>query len=42
MQLIASITTDRSFKAMSMLSCLGLALSFGFVACGIDLNAVWL
>lgn len=40
--MIASITTDRSFKTISMLSCLGVAVSFGFMACGIDLNAVWL
>lgn len=40
--MIASITTDRSFKAISMLSCLGLAVSCGFIACGIDLSAVWL
>jgi hypothetical protein len=41
MQLIASIATDRSFKAISILSCLGLMVSFGFMACGMDLNAVW-
>ena len=39
--MIASIATDRSFKTISMFSCLGLALSFGFMACGMDLNAVW-
>jgi hypothetical protein len=42
MQLIASIATDRSFKTISMLCCLGLALSFGSMACGMDLNTVWL
>ena len=42
MKLLASIATDRSFKAISMLSCLGLAASFGMMACGMDLNAVWL
>jgi hypothetical protein len=42
MKFIASIATDRCFKTISMLSCLGLAVSFGFMACGVDLNAVWL
>ena len=42
MKLIASIATDRSFKAISMLSSLGLAVSFGLMAYGMDLNAVWL
>ena len=42
MALIASIATDRSFKTISMLSCLGLIVSFGCLACGMDLNAVWL
>jgi hypothetical protein len=41
MKTIASIATDRSFKTISMLSCFGLALSFAFVAYGMDLNAVW-
>jgi hypothetical protein len=41
MKLIASIATDRSFKAISMLSCFGLAVSLGFMAYGMDLNAVW-
>jgi hypothetical protein len=41
MKLIASIATDRSFKAISMLSCFGLMLSVGFMAYGMDLNAVW-
>ena len=41
MKLIASIATDRSFKAISMLSCLGLVLSFGFIASGMDLTVVW-
>ena len=41
MKLIASIAADRSFKAVSTLSCFGLALSFGMMACGMDLNAVW-
>jgi len=42
MKLIASIAADRSFKTISMLSVLGLVLSFGFIAYGMDLNAVWL
>jgi hypothetical protein len=41
MKLIASIATDRTFKAISMLSCFGLAVSLGFMAYGMDLNAVW-
>ena len=41
MKLIASIATDRSFKAISMLSCFGLAVSLGLMAYGMDLNAVW-
>ena len=41
MKLIASIATDRSFKAISMFSCFGLAVSFVFMAYGMDLNAVW-
>jgi hypothetical protein len=41
MKLIASIATDRSFKAISMLSCVGLAVSLGFMAYGMDLNTVW-
>jgi hypothetical protein len=41
MKLITSIATDRSFKAISMLSGFGLAVSFGLMACGMDLNAVW-
>ena len=42
MKLIASIATDRSFKAIAMLSCFGLVVSLGLMACGMDLNAVWL
>jgi hypothetical protein len=41
MKLIASIATDRSFKAISMLSCFGLVVSIGLMACGMDLTAVW-
>jgi hypothetical protein len=32
---------DRSFKAISALSCLGMALSLGLMVYGMDLNAVW-
>jgi hypothetical protein len=39
---ISSIAADRSFKAMTMLSCSGIALSFCLMAFGIDLNNVWL
>jgi hypothetical protein len=42
MKLIASIATDRTFKTISTLSFLGLAMSIGFMAYGVDLNAVWL
>lgn len=41
MKLIASIATDRSFKAISILSWTGLMLSFGCMAYGMDLNTVW-
>ena len=41
MKLLASIATDRSFKAISMLSCFGLMLSVGLMAYGMDLNSVW-
>jgi hypothetical protein len=33
---------DRASKGISTLSCLGMAVSFGLMACGMDLNAVWL
>ena len=42
MKTIASIATDRTFKAISALSCFGLALSFGMMAFGMDLNTAWL
>jgi hypothetical protein len=42
MKLISSIATDRAFKAISALSCIGLTLSFGLMAYGMDLGAVWI
>jgi hypothetical protein len=42
MKTISSIATDRAFKAIMMLSCFGLALSFCLMAAGMDLNAAWL
>jgi hypothetical protein len=42
MKTISAIATDRAFKAITTLSCLGLALSFGMMAAGMDLNAAWL
>jgi hypothetical protein len=42
MKTISSIATDRAFKAITTLSCLGLALSFGLMAMGVDINAAWL
>ena len=40
MKTISAIATDRTFKAITVLSCFGLALSFGMMAAGIDLSAV--
>jgi hypothetical protein len=42
MKTISSIAADHSFKAMMLLSCIGLAVSFGLMAFGMDLNNVWL
>ena len=42
MKTIALIAADRSFKTMAMLSCFGLAMSFGLMALGMDLTNVWL
>ena len=42
MKTISSIAADHSFKAMAVLSCVGLAVSFCLMAFGIDLNSVWL
>jgi hypothetical protein len=33
---------DHSFRAMTILSCFGLAVSFCLMAFGMDLNSVWL
>lgn len=42
MKTISSIAADQSFKAMSVLSCIGLAVSVCLMALGMDLNAAWL
>jgi hypothetical protein len=41
MKTISSIATDRAFKVITTLSCLGLVLSFGLMAIGVDVNAAW-
>ena len=42
MKTIASITADRAFKVVTMMSCFGLAVSLCLIAFGMDLNSVWL
>jgi hypothetical protein len=42
MKTISSIVADRAFKAITTMSCSGLALSFCMMAFGMDLNSVWL
>jgi len=42
MKTIASIAADHSFKAMFLLSFVGLVASFCLMASGMDLNSVWL
>jgi hypothetical protein len=42
MKTISAIAADHSFKAMILLSCVGLVVSFCFMAFGVDLNYVWL
>lgn len=42
MKTISSIAADRSFMAITMLSCFGLAVSFCLMPYGMDLNSVWL
>ena len=42
MKAISSIAADQSFKAMSLVSCIGLAVSVCMMALGMDPNAVWL
>jgi hypothetical protein len=39
---ISSIAADQSFKAMSVVSCVGLAVSVCMMALGMDPSAVWL
>ena len=38
MKTISMMASDRAFKAISALSCSGLALSFALMAFGMDLN----
>lgn len=42
MKTISEIAADGAFKTITMLSCFGLAVSFGLMAAGMDLNAGWL
>ncbi|HEY2894612.1 MAG TPA: hypothetical protein VGJ16_10380 [Pirellulales bacterium] len=42
METISSIAADRAFKAITTISCLGLAASFCMMAFGMDLHSVWL
>ncbi len=42
MKTISSIAADHTFKAMTMVSCFGLVVTFCLMAFGIDLNSVWL
>jgi len=40
MKTISAIATDSAFKTLALMSCFGLALSFGLMAAGMDLSAV--
>ena len=42
MKTISSIAADQSFKAMSVMSCVGLVVSIYMMTLGMDLNAAWL
>jgi hypothetical protein len=42
MKTISSIAADDTFKAMTMISCFGLVMTFCLMAFGMDLNSVWL
>jgi len=42
MKMISSVAADRTFRAISMFSGFGLALSFCLMAAGADLTATWL
>jgi len=42
MKTISEIAADQSFKLMSILSCVGLAVSVAMMMLGMDLNAGWL
>jgi hypothetical protein len=40
MKTISSIANDRAFKAITALSCFGLAISFCMMAFGVDLSVL--
>jgi hypothetical protein len=40
MKTISAIAADQSFKAMAVLSCVGLAVSVCMMAFGLDLNII--
>ena len=40
MKTISMMASDRAFKAITVLSCSGLVLSFALVAFGVDLTAM--
>jgi len=42
MKTISAIAADQSFKAVSLLSCFGLAVSVCMMVLGMDLNTGWL
>ena len=42
MKTIPAIAADQSFKAMSIMSCIGLAMSVVMMAFGMDLNVAML
>ncbi|HEY7845518.1 MAG TPA: hypothetical protein VID30_17785 [Bradyrhizobium sp.] len=42
MKTISSFAANHSFKAITLLSCVGLAVSFCLMAFGVDVNSVWL
>jgi hypothetical protein len=42
MKTISWMATDRAFRAVTTISCFGLAVSFSMIAFGMDLNSVWL
>jgi hypothetical protein len=42
MKTISSIAADHSFQVITLFSVLGLAVSMGLMASGMDLNIAWL